>query len=724
MTEAAGKRKLTMGTKILVGVIAGIAVGVFLGDRVGLFDVVGQVYVGLLQMTVLPYVVVSLIGKIGGLTVAQAKQLGGRAGLVLMALWILSLGVVVVMPLSLPDWQAGTFFSASLVEGPTEFDFLGLYLPTNPFHSLAANVVPATVLFSILVGVALIHVRNKHALLDMLDVTSQTLGNLSNFIVSLSPWGTFALAAAAAGTLSPPELTRLAGYVVTYSVGVVLLTFIVLPGLTAAVTPFRLRHVLSGYREAGLTAFATGKLFAVLPMVISSVRDLLVGEGMDREEAQTTADVYVPLAYPFPNAGKILSILFLPFAAWFVGRPLGASDYPMLLSVGLMSFFGSPVAAIPFLLDLLKLPRDLFPLFLVAGIWCARIGDVLGAMHLYVFTSIAAAWNEGWLRLNPVRIGAWAGACAVATLLAMVANNRLIAVSLESQEPPAALVEGLELSHRFTSVLDDVATGPNPAKLGEGETRIDRIRRTKILRIGYAVDLPPYSYRNRAQHLVGFEIDLLQRLASDLGAELQPVPYDPKDIGKALREDWFDIGGGAIASSIDHTADYRETTRYLNLHLAFLVLDHRAKEFRTPASIGAIDDLAIAHVRGGYFVRTHRYKIPNATIVDLDKFEDFVKADPPPADALLVSAETGSILTMLHPRFSLVIPEGTKARSPVVFALPTDAPELGRLVDTWIALKDDDSTLEQLYDHWILGKQTQQKPERWSIIKNVLGWVD
>ena len=65
---------------------------------------------------------------------------------------------LLLLPLSLPAWKAGTFFSSSSVESRAEFDFLGLYLPTNPFYSLANNVVPAVVVFSILFGVALIGV--------------------------------------------------------------------------------------------------------------------------------------------------------------------------------------------------------------------------------------------------------------------------------------------------------------------------------------------------------------------------------------------------------------------------------------------------------------------------------------------------------------------------------------------------------------------------------------
>ena len=33
-------------------------------------------------------------------------------------------------------------------------------------------------------------------------------------------------------------------------------------------------------------------------------------------------------------------------------------------------------------------------------------------------------------------------------------------------------------------------------------------------------------------------------------------------------------------------------------------------------------------------------------------------------------------------------------------------------------------TLWHLYDRWILGKDAEQKEPRWSVIRNVLHWVD
>ena len=464
------EKQLTLGTKILIGVLAGIACGIVFGELVAPFKFVGDVYVGLLQMTVLPYVTVSLTEKIGGLTMGTARRLVGRAGIVLVALWGVAIFTVLMMSLTLPAWDAGTFFSSSLVERPKEFDFLGLYLPTNPFHALANNVVPAVVLFSILVGVALIGVPSKERLLEPLRVLSETLGRISGFIVRLAPWGTFALAAFAAGTLSPTELERLAGYVSTFTIAVVLLSVVVLPGFAVAVTPIRYGQLLGGLSQATLAAFATGKLFAVLPMIIADTRRLLVEQGVSDEEAQTTADVFVPLGYPFPNAGKVLTLLFIPFAAWFIGSPLEVSQYPLLLSVGVLALFGSPVAAIPYLLDTMRLPSDLFPFFVIAGIWCARVGDVLGAVHLSVFTLVSSAWNLGVLRLRATPLLIWVGVATLGGVAAIVSNRLIIEESLKGQTNSKDLVRDMDFYTygEEVSIHVDAVMSPNPVPRADG----------------------------------------------------------------------------------------------------------------------------------------------------------------------------------------------------------------------------------------------------------------
>ena len=713
---------MSLGTRIVIGVLAGIGLGILLGDLSRPFGVVGKVYVNLLQMTVLPYVVVSLMTNFGRLSFEQAKRLGGRAALVMAVLWALALLVVAILPLSLPDWEAGTYFSSSLVEEPEELDLLALYIPTNPFHSLANNVVPAVVLFSLLVGVALIGIGRKDRLIEPLSVFGESLGRIASIITRLAPYGTFALAADAAGTLSPSELFRIGGYVVSYTLGVVLLTFVVLPLFVTLVTPYRYLHVLASTRTALLTAFATGKLFAVLPMVISGARDLMVERGVDEKEARESAEMLVPLAYPFPNAGKLLSIFFVSFAAWYLGEPIELTDLPLLLSVGLLAFFGSPIAAIPFLLGIMRLPGDLLALFLIAGIWCARIGDVLGAMHLAAFTLVCDAWIRGWMRLRTVRVVPVAVATVAGVGTILGANYLLVSENVKTIPRTRDRVLAMELVDDIVE-MPEIGALPNPARLRDGENRLQRILRTGVLRVGFEPKNPPFCYRNASGKLVGYDVDLVQRLAFSLDVELRLVPYERKTLRESLHADHFDLAISEIMSSIRNWGAYHETDSYLELNLALLVEDHRAKDFDTRAEIKAMAGVRLGAVTGMVNLRPGIFRGIQMQIVPIEDPREFLESEDADLDGMIVSAESGTILTMSYPRFSIVIPKGVAIRVPIVFATK-ERGGLSRLVDSWIELKRQDGTIRKLYDHWVLGKEITKTERRWSIVRDVLGWAD
>jgi Na+/H+-dicarboxylate symporter len=719
--ERDARRRLTLGTRILIGVLVGIALGVFLGEWAMPFQVVGDVYVGLLQMTVLPYIVVSLISKIGGFTYERAARVAKHGTGVQLGLWGVALLVVTVLPFSLPHWEAGAFFSSSLVEVGDTFDFIGLYIPTNPFRALADNIVPAAVVFSMLVGVALIPLTDKRHLLDPLQVIGDALGSIAYAVVRLSPWGTFALAAGAAGTSSPGELLRLAGYVSTFTVGALLLAFLLYPALVAALSPFGYRQLLGRVRGSVLTAFATGKLFAVLPMIIEDVRSLVEARGVESHEAQESADVLVPLAYPFPNAGRILALLFIPFAAWFSGRPMGLSDYPLLLSVGMLSFFGSPIVAIPFLLGLFRMPADLLALFVVAGIWGARVGDVVGTMHLTAFSLLTTASERGWLRLRLGRVLGWSLTCAVAVAGALWLNHRVVAWSIAGEPPPVNRVTAMQPFFEDGEISESATPEANPVPLADGETVLERIARTGELRVGYVPASPPFGYRNGGGALVGLGIDLASRLAVELGVTVHLVPYDRDALAASFAADHFDVAVGGLASSVTTVVEYRESEPYLELNAALIVPDHRVDEFSSLAAIRAMPRVRIGYSEGGVLVRTGRHRLPGIELVRLPSARHFLDGDAPEVDALLGTAETGAIQTMVDPRFSVVIPEGLRVRVPVVVGLKPDE-EFQRTVNRFLRIKRSDGSIEALYEHWILGASPVSGRRRWSVVHDVFGW--
>ncbi len=308
-------RQISFGNRILVGLALGIATGLFLGDHAAPLQLAANAYVRLLQMTVLPYVTVSLVVGIGSLDPATARRLFLRVGALTLALWGLALGAVFLMPLVFPSLESASFFSTTLVETPPPVDFVALYIPSNPFHSLANSIVPAVVLFSGLLGIALMGVPGKEGLIGPLRTVESALARANRLVVRLTPYGLFAIAAHTAGTMDLDQAARLRVFQISYAALALLLSLWVFPGLVACLTPIPALRVLESTRNVLITAFITGELFIVLPALIERTRALLEEHEPADPEGAAAPDVIVPAFYNFPHSAKMLSLSFVLFAA-------------------------------------------------------------------------------------------------------------------------------------------------------------------------------------------------------------------------------------------------------------------------------------------------------------------------------------------------------------------------------------------------------------------------
>src|SRR5262245_2970996 len=408
---------MSFSKKILVGLLTGIATGIILGEYVAPLSLVAEGFVRLLQMTVLPYVTVSIVLSVGSLDIAQAKRLGLRAGLTIAGLWAVALIFAFLFPLVFPPAETASFFSTALIEKPAAFDFVDLYIPSNPFHSLANNIVPAVVLFSIVVGLALIGIPKKAVLLDVLKIVSDTIARATRFIARLTPVGVFALAATAAGTLRLDQLERLQVYLITYVAIALLVALWVLPGLVAALTTIPFRDVLFPARNALITAFSAGDLFIVLPVLIENCKDQLARhDATGGSTAANLPDVIVPASFNFPHTGKLLSLSFILFAGWFADAAVPVMQYPQLALTGLLAFFGSLNAAVPFLLDLFRIPADTFQLFIATGVINSRFGALVAAVHTIAVALLGSAAIAGTMTFDSRRIIRYLVTTAVLTI--------------------------------------------------------------------------------------------------------------------------------------------------------------------------------------------------------------------------------------------------------------------------------------------------------------------
>ena len=108
----------------------------------------------------------------------------------------------------------------------------------------------------------------------------------------------------------------------------------------------------------------------------------------------------------------------------------------------------------------------------------------------------------------------------------------------------------------------------------------------------------------------------------------------------------------------------------------------------------------------------------------IDSPGDFFRERSEELDALFLSAERGSAWTLLYPEFSVAIPQPDVFAAPVAIGMARDAEQLADFMNGWLRLKREDQTLDQLYEHWILGAGAEPPQPRWSVIRDVLGWVD
>jgi Na+/H+-dicarboxylate symporter len=328
------KGKISLTTATLLGLGLGIMVGIFVGEPAKILNPLGNAYIGLLQMAVLPYFIVALIYGLGRLSFDEAKMLGVNAVGLLVVLWSLCFIVVVALSLAFPEIEGASFFSTSLIEKYEGIDFLSLYIPSNPFFSLSNAVIPAVVVFGVAVGIALIGIKEKQQLLHILATLSEALTKITQTIVKLTPIGVFALAASAAGTMTFDDLARLQVYLALYATGALALTFVIVPLLISTVTPFTYREVLAASRDAMITGFTTANLLVVLPMLAENCKKLFDREEFKGKSPESSVDVVIPLSFPFPDIGTLMILLFIPFAAWYSGNAMSLGKYPTFLAVG------------------------------------------------------------------------------------------------------------------------------------------------------------------------------------------------------------------------------------------------------------------------------------------------------------------------------------------------------------------------------------------------------
>lgn len=723
-TVAERLKRSSLSARILAGLFLGVLTGLFFGEPSSALQPIADVYIRLMQMTVLPYLVAALIVGFGQLEPEEARRLAGRGGAMLVVTWVLTFSVIALMPLTFPNMQSAAFFSSAIVEPAAEFSIADLYFTANPFSSLANSVVPAVVLFCSMMGVGLIGLPDREKVLVVLRVMSEAVVAITRFVVSLTPIGVFAIVAVTAGTTTVDTLSRLEVYFVAFGAAALVLAFWILPVVVAALTPFKEKEVILAARDALLTAFVANNAFIVMPMLIERSKALMEEHKLRNPDSDAAADILVPILFNFPSAGKLLTLLFVPFAAWMAGTGFSLTNYVSLFLVGIPSYFAKAQVALPFLMDLYSLPHDLFQLYIPTTILTGKFDSLLTAVNLLVFALLGAAAARGVLVFERKRLVGASLKVAGGTVGTVALVWLALFLSIDTTYTSGKQVFGMSVHRDMSGAIVHRKLGADLTLNKRTTSALERVRSSGLLRIGYDVNHVPFSFFNADEQLVGLDVELGIELAEALGVKAEFFPVTWAEVGARLDDGTIDVMPGVWYRPFWFRT-LRLSEAYLTQTMGFAVLDARRQEFARVEALRrsrgfrigiGLDRTQNAASMARYFGGS------DAEFVVMDDANAFFEKKRPDIDAFLLPVEGAAASTLLHPEFTVVVPQPDPVKILVAFGLPLGADDLSLQVDEWVTFAVSEGLIDRAYDHWILGKDAGTRKPRWSILGNVLGW--
>lgn len=697
-------QKIPPFMRILVAMGFGLAIGAFTSTVFVGVDAVANAFVMLLQMTALPYIALSLIVGIGGLSPEGLSSTFKKSVLILLLSIATAVFFIFLSPIAFPDWVSAEFYSVETVKVRTEFNLVNLFIPANPFHSFANGLIPSVVTFSIFIGIGLMTVhRKKHSLL-LLGNLQTAVANVSVIVMRFAPLGIFCIGLRAAATVDPSDLDGLVVYIVTSAVLVFLLTFVVFPALVAIITPFGYRQIMKASREAMVTAFATGSFFIVIPIIVEKTKLLIAELDASDRDIQKVPSILVPITFSLPVGGKLLALLFTLFAAWLSGAHISFTDYVTLIGAGVPQLFGTSIIAVPNLLELFNVSGAMFDFFLVAenlivGRFAALLSVIFAVcLPLLIATSMINQFTFKWKKFG-----------RNALIIPLICITAFVSLKYTFQ----AISYQYQGYNKFINrdfIFDDIATTylqqPSAASVTKEpfSAVLTRIKERGFLRVGYFRDDLPYSFHNSDGKLVGFDIEIMNQLAADLDVAVEFVRVFRKEAAPLLASGYLDITTG-IPVIPDNMKKFSLSVPYSHQHIAFVVKDERRAEFIEWKKIVSRKDLIIGIPENIFYEKAVADNFTQGKAWEISTPRLFFKEEYKHIDAMLFGAPTASAWTLLNPNYTVVTPKPLIPALSMAFPINKGDLEFELFLRNWISMKQKDKTIEKLFRYWIEGKK-------------------
>ncbi len=269
-----------IGFQILLAMVIGVFAGITMGEKATIFAPLGELFIKLIKMLVIPLVAISIVS--GSASLGATKS-AGKLGIGTFVWYMLTTAIAVVLGLVLGEiFQPGTgldietvryLFDTETTEKVAQPGFwetvLG-FIPENPIEALVSGNIIQIIFFCLLVGIgaASLPKDKRNMIVKGCDVVLEALIKVINMVMYTAPIGVFGLMANSIGTFGFDMLYLVLKLFLVYLGGIIIHMFIFYPAMIKSFSKTPVKEFLRKISKAQVVALSTSSSMATLPVTM------------------------------------------------------------------------------------------------------------------------------------------------------------------------------------------------------------------------------------------------------------------------------------------------------------------------------------------------------------------------------------------------------------------------------------------------------------------------
>ena len=356
MDKKEKKKKLGLTTKIFISLIVGAIFGVVLCYLVpsghikddiiveGVLYVMGQGFIRLMKMLVVPLVFCSLV--CGSMAIGDTKKLG-TVGARTLLFYLVTTALAITVALSIGNLiNPGTGLDMSAIQSNAakvetmeatslSETLLGI-IPDNPLNSLSSGNMLQIIVFALIVGVILAKLGERTETVgNFFSQFNDIMMEMTMMVMSLAPIGVFCLISRTFANIGFSAFVPLAKYMVGVLIALAIQCFVVYLGLLKIFTGLNPLKFIKNFFPVMAFAFSTATSNATIPLSIDTLAKKM---GVSKKISSFT----IPLGATINMDGTaIMQGVAVVFAAQAFGIDLTMVDYLTVIGTATLASIGT-----------------------------------------------------------------------------------------------------------------------------------------------------------------------------------------------------------------------------------------------------------------------------------------------------------------------------------------------------------------------------------------------